>query len=312
MVMEKTILDKNRVAKRVKHVALTGFLRKNWKRDPRYLQQIISDCDVSGELGALPPQLRARVPKAHLSQVTAEFRAELEYFLMKNIFELGELDSDRVYDLKQIGNLFGTKCALTARGINVYGVNPWSGAVGYVCKLSFPEINAHYALKLYHINGPIWGERDHGAWFEVATAFAANKAEARDNNRVYMASLSNEPYLLSQWAGDKEDKIEARKNTNQIFVTTDKEDESRNRRGGRRIDWGETFLTDYGAMSYPARKVYRQIMACDQMAVKKSVDAARGAFVRRDIETAVRLADLTAFYDGNVAVEKFLDNFLQR
>ena len=310
--MEKTILDKNRVAKRVKHVALTGFLRKNWKRDPRYLQQIISDCDVSGELGALPPQLRARVPKAHLSQVTAEFRAELEYFLMKNIFELGELDSDRVYDLKQIGNLFGTKCALTARGINVYGVNPWSGAVGYVCKLSFPEINAHYALKLYHINGPIWGERDHGAWFEVATAFAANKAEARDNNRVYMASLSNEPYLLSQWAGDKEDKIEARKNTNQIFVTTDKEDESRNRRGGRRIDWGETFLTDYGAMSYPARKVYRQIMACDQMAVKKSVDAARGAFVRRDIETAVRLADLTAFYDGNVAVEKFLDNFLQR
>ncbi len=310
--MEKTILDKNRVAKRVKHVALTGFLRKNWKRDPRYLQQIISDCDVSGELGALPPQLRARVPKAHLPQVTAEFRAELEYFLMKNIFELGELDSDRVYDLKQIGNLFGTKCALTARGINVYGVNPWSGAVGYVCKLSFPEINAHYALKLYHINGPIWGERDHGAWFEVATAFAANKAEARDNNRVYMASLSNEPYLLSQWAGDKEDNIDARKNTNQIFVTTDKEDESRNRRGGRRIDWGETFLTDYGAMSYPARKVYRQIMACDQMAVKKSVDAARGAFVRRDIETAVRLADLTAFYDGNVAVEKFLDNFLQR
>lgn len=310
--MEKTILDKNRVAKRVKHVALTGFLRKNWKRDPRYLQQIISDCDVSGELGALPSQLRARVPKALLTQVTAEFRAELEYFLMKNIFELAELDSDRVYDLKQIGNLFGTKCELTARGINVYGVNPWSGAVGYVCKLSFPEINAHYALKLYHINGPIWGERDHGAWFEVATAFAANKAEARDNNRVYMASLSNEPYLLSQWAGDKEDKIEARKNTNQIFVTTDKEDESRNRRGGRRIDWGETFLTDYGAMSYPARKVYRQIMACDQMAVKKSVDAARGAFVRRDIETAVRLADLTAFYDGNVAVEKFLDNFLQR
>lgn len=310
--MEKTILDKNRGAKRVKHVALTGFLRKNWKRDPRYLQQIISDCDVSGELGALPPQLRARVPKAHLSQVTAEFRAELEYFLMKNIFELGELDSDRVYDLKQIGNLFGTKCALTARGINVYGVNPWGGAVGYVCKLSFPEINAHYALKLYHINGPIWVERDHGAWFEVATAFAANKAEARDNNRVYMASLSNEPYLLSQWAGDKEDKIDARKNTNQIFVTTDKEDESRNRRGGRRIDWGETFLTGYGAMSYPARKVYRQIMACDQMALKKSCDMARGAFARRDIETAVRLANLTAYYDGNVAVEKFLDNFLQR
>ena len=312
MVVEKTILDKNRVATRVKHVALTGYVRRNWNRNPQKLQQIISDCDVSGELGALPPQLRARVPKAHLSQVTAEFRAELEYFLMKNIFELGELDSDRVYDLKQIGNLFGTKCALTARGINVYGVNPWSGAVGYVCKLSFPEINAHYALKLYHINGPIWGERDHGAWFEVATAFAANKAEARDNNRVYMASLSNEPYLLSQWAGDKEDKIEVRKNTNQIFVTTDKEDESRNRRGGRRIDWGETFLTDYGAMSYPARKVYRQIMACDQMALKKSCDMARDGFAQKDLDNAMRLANLTAYYDGNVAVEKFLDNFLQR
>ena len=78
MVMEKTILDKNRVATRVKHVALTGYVRRNWNRNPQKLQQIISDCDVSGELGALPPQLRARVPKAHLSQVTAEFRAELE------------------------------------------------------------------------------------------------------------------------------------------------------------------------------------------------------------------------------------------
>lgn len=312
MVMEKTILDKNRVATRVKHVALTGFLRKNWKRDPRYVQQIISDCDVSTRLGELPPQLRERVDKTKISEVTDAFHVNLQNFLSENIWELDELPTDKVYDLPELGNLFNTKCELLARGYPAYGVNPWSGANGFVCKMSFPMINAHYALKLYYEDGRFIRCCDHGVWFEIPTALAAGRAEPRDNNRIYMAALTGGAYLLSHWGGDNEDKIAARKNENMIFVTSLDEDESRNRRGGRRIDWGETFLTDYGAMSYPARKVYRQIMACDQMALKKSCDMARGAFACRDIETAVRLADLTAFYDGNVAVEKFLDNFLQR
>ncbi len=294
-------------APRVAHRALTGYLRRNWTRNPNALRRIVYNTDVSPYLGALPPQLRARVPHNKIASVTAQFRENLENFLIANVVDLREMSRDRVYDLPQIGALFGTRCSLLARGINVYGVNPWSGLLGFVCKLSFPEINAHYALKLYYDNGMGVTHLRHGPWFEVATALAANKAEPRDNVPMYMASLKYEKYMLSEWAGDRDDGMDARNNKYKIFVTHTDEDESRNRRNGRRIDWGETYRTNYGALSYPARKLYRQIMQKDAGAVTQGLIKARNNFQRRDAQSALELAGLVAWYDDNSALAEFVD-----
>ena len=293
-------------APRVHHRALTGYLRRKWSRNPNELKRIVYNTDVSPYLGALPPQLRARVPREQIAWVTAEFRDKLEDFLIKNAPDLRVMDADKVYELPEIGDLFGLKCNLMARGINVYGVNPWSGLLGFVCKLSFPEIDAHYALKLYYDHIPEVTHYSHGPWFEVATGLAANRAESRDNVPMYMASLKYEKYLLSQWAGDKDDGVPQRINEHKIFCTRTEEDESRNRRGGRRIDWGETYLTNYGAMSYPARKIYRQVMNMDAAAVHRSIDGAKNSFQKRDVANALELAELVAWYDDNQPLSQFL------
>lgn len=293
-------------ASRPKHRALTGYLRRNWSRNPYVLKRIVYNTDVAPYLGALPPQLRACLPREQIASVTAQFRERLEGFLIDNIYDLREMDRDRLYELPEIGDLFGLKCTLVARGINVYGVNPWSGLLGFACKLSFPEIDAHYALKLYYDNIPEVSCFSHGPWFEVATALAANKSESRDNVPMYMASLKYEKYLLSQWAGDKDDGIPQRQNVNKIFFTRTAEDESRNRRGGRRIDWGETYLTNYGAMSYPARKIYRQALNMDENAVRNSIAKAKNNFQKQNVAQALEYAGLVAWYEDNWSLSRFL------
>ena len=304
--MDSLILDINAV--RPKHRALTGFLRRNRVSNPNTLKRIVYNTDVSPYLGALPPQLRARLSREQIASVTANFRECLENFLINNIIDLRKMESDHVYELPEIGNLFGLKCNLLARGINVYGVNPWSGLSGFVCKLSFPEINAHYALKLYYDNVPEVMHYRHGPWFEAATALAANKAESHDNVPMYMASLKYEMYLLSEWAGDKEDAVPQRENEYQIFYTRTDEDSSRNRRSGRRIDWGETYLTKYGGMSYFARKVYRQALNMDKDAVRNSIRNAKNNFQKRDVACAMEYAEIVAKYNNNCSLVQFLCN----
>lgn len=297
---------------RIKHRALTGFLRRNWSLNPYVLKRIVYNTDVSPYVGALPPELLKLLKSENIASVTAQFREILENFLIKNAFDLREMKSDCVYDIPELGSLFGQKCILSARGVNVYGVCPWAGACGVVSKLSFPDIDAHYALKIYFSDACEVMSSNHGAWFEVATALAANQAEPRDNVPMYMASLKYDKYMLSKWAGDCEDGIVQRENKNKIFFTKLDEDESRNRRGGRRIDWGETYKTNYGAMSYLARKFYRQIMACDMVAVKKSLVAARDGFTRKDLDNAMHLAELTAYNNDNVVVQNFINSAYQR
>ncbi len=306
------ILSTDINATRFKHVALTKFLKRNWERNPNVLKRILYNCDVSEYIGALPPQLRARVPREQIATVTAQFRENLENWLIRNSLDLRAMEADRVYELPEIGNLFNTKCTLLSRGINVYGVNPWSGLLGFVCKMSFPEIDAHYALKLYYDNLSIMVSYSHGPWFEVGTALAANKAEPRDNVPMYMASLKYEKYMLSQWAGDRDDGIDARENKNTIFVSRSDEDEARNRRKGRRIDWGETYLTNYGSLSYPARKLYRQIMNLDTGAVKKALAKVRNRQQRKDADAALELAGLVAWYDDMTPVSQFLMQFVSQ
>lgn len=267
---DKIILIKDKVRAGVKHSALTGFLRHNWTRSSTRLQQIIYNCNVEPYLGALPPELRKCVPYDKIAQITRQFRENLENFLIQNGFEIRDMDADRIYDISSLGKLFDTKCILETKGINVYGVNPWAGAVGFVCKLSFPEINAHYALKLFFDRPADWAVVHHGPWFEIPTAFAANHAQPRDNNPIYMASLKYDMYMITKWAGDVQDGIAGRDRNLTVFRTSVQENGVRNRRNGRMIDWGETFLSGYGHLSYRGRKLVRQILAGDEIAVENS------------------------------------------
>ena len=308
MLFSDKVLIKDINAPRFKHRALTGYLRRNWNRNPHVLKRIVYNTDVSPYIGALPPELRRQLVGKDIANVTAQFRENLEDFLINNAFDLRDMKSDCVYELPQLGNLFGQRCTLTARG----GVNPWVGACGVVCKLSFPQIDAHYALKIYFGGASEFMNFSHGAWFEVATALAANKAEPRDTTPMYMASLKYDMYMLSKWAGDADDGIAPRENKNMIFFTKPDEDEARNRRGGRRIDWGETFKTNYGDMSYPARKLYRQLMNMDSRAVQKSLATAQDKITQRDFAYAMKLAELIAWYDDNTRLHDFVINIKQR
>lgn len=283
---DKIILVKDKVKAGVKHSALTGFLRRNWTSSTIRLQQIVYNCNVSPYLGALPPELRKCVSHDKIGQVTQQFRENLENFLIQNVFEIRDMDADKIYEIPALGDLFNTKCVLETKGINVYGVNPWAGAVGFVCKLSFPEINAHYALKLFFDRPADWATVHHGPWFEISTAFAANHAQPRDNNPIYMASLKYDKYMLSKWAGDVQDGIAGRYKDLSVFKTSVQENGVRNRRNGRMIDWGETFLSGYGRLSYAGRKLVRQILAGDEIAVENSWKRAVTDFDKEQMKIA--------------------------
>jgi len=244
------------VERRVPHIPLTHFLRKNWCRHPGMLKAILSKCSVEPYLGALPPELRARAPQENLAETTYQFRMILEDFLIANIDEMRAAQDGPIYNLAEIGHLFDTKCYLEMGAVNFAGYRIWSGLYGMVGRMVFPEINSQYALKLFDNRMDFGG--DHGAMYEVPTAFAAAHAEPRDNARVYMASLIYEPYLMSRWEGDVIDG-RVRENKNEIFVTSSHENAKRNYRKGRRIDFGETYRTLYGRASYRVRKMYRKI-----------------------------------------------------
>lgn len=291
------------------HRALTGWVRHNTNRGIQWdVAKIRNQCDVAPYLGALPPELRARVPAEQMDVVTNQFRMILEDFLISKSRELADMQQDMQYEIPELGKLFGTRCVLQSRGINAYGVNPWAGAVGYVCKLSFPEIGADYALKLYYPTALI-DDVNHGAMFEIPTAFAAKRAEPRDNNDVYMASLMYEKYMLSAWGGDGIDNVPLRQNKYKIFRTSFEENESRNWRGGRRIDWGETYKTPYGRLTYHGRKFYRQIMGRNTDAAKKMYQGAKDNLTRRDLDLALKVADNDACDTENLPVRMFLRDF---
>ncbi|MDE6481497.1 MAG: hypothetical protein K2L25_01605 [Alphaproteobacteria bacterium] len=269
MESNKTVLSS--IEFRPKHRALTKLMRCNWERGPMWWQAILSKCTVAPYLGALPPELRARVTKEQLSAVTHQFRMILEDFLIANIHDIQKSSEGGFYYIDDIGKLFGTQCTLEFPPISYFGYRMWSGRFGMVGKISFPELGGYYALKLFYklIDSEYCGA--HGVEYEIPTAFAAAHAEPRDNSRVYMASLIYEPYLLSRWEGDVAGAC-ARENENEIFVTAPYEEQSRNYRHGRRIDYGETYRTAYGAASYRVRKMCRTIM---NAAKRNDVDSLR-------------------------------------
>ena len=244
---------------RHKHAALTKFVRRNWLHKTASLKTVLDDCDVSAFVGALPSGLRNRLqPGADVADATCKFHNILKEFLDANISSIFLNQCSRCFWLPKMYNLFGTECVLHARPDDIPGARPWRGSCGTVLKVSFPKIDADYALKVFFD----WAEffEGHGPWFEVATAFAANHAEPAVNCPVHMASLRGNMYMLSDWGGDCRDNIPVKQKKYKIFETEEQECRLCNMRHGRMIDWGCTRPTDYGMEKYPVRKIYRTML----------------------------------------------------
>jgi len=284
-----------------KHSSLTHFMRRNC--DPNMVASILARCDVSPRVGCLPPQLVPLVRPQNRANVTNAFGLCLENFFVNNIDTIRDLKSDMVFSVPDISALFSTECVIASRGVSVFGVCPWSGGFGVVCKVSFPKIHAEYALKYFLESG--W-HKGHGAVFEISTAFAANHAEPRDNCPIYMASLNPGcEFMLSQWAGDVNDGI-VRDNKYGIYSTSDDERHPRNWRGGRRIDYGETYQTDYGKMSYSERKLFRKILRAADMGYDSEFEymynIARHKRDRECLDHVMQMAQTAAFMNDQYKI----------
>ncbi|MDE6250327.1 MAG: hypothetical protein K2M34_01695 [Alphaproteobacteria bacterium] len=293
-----------------KHSSLTHFMRRNC--DPKMVIHILTSCDVSPRVGCLPPQLVPLVRPENRAYVTDEFGKCLEQFFIDNKKNFVDLDSDITFSAPDISALFNTECVILARGVNIMGVSPWSGGFGVVCKLSFPAIHTDYALK-YFLKSSF--RNGHGAHFEIPTAFAANHAEPCNNCPVYMASLKpGREFMLSLWGGDKIDGM-VRENKHVLYSSSDEEDEERNYRAGRRIDYGETYQTDYGRMPYRVRKMFRKVLHAANMGYDCEIEYmyhdARNNRDMRNLDRAVKLAWFTTFMNDQYSAMNVIERCMK-
>lgn len=239
-----------------KHVSLTHFIRRHYLLIR--FHKIIQKCDVSTDLGALPPQLCSLIPV----NMRATAKNLLVYYLIKfwqdNEIKIRTSTENMEIDMPDVSALFNTKCQMKTSAILPIGYSLWSGGFGVVCQMSCPEIDAKYAVK-YFLAWRAYSYDVHGPYHEIPTAFAACHAEKKHNCRVYMASLNAiVPFMMSHWGGDVNDGL-IKINKNEIFVTAPTEVKPCNMRNGQRIDFGDTRRTLYGATSYRLRKLYRQM-----------------------------------------------------
>ena len=249
-----------RTFERPKHSALTKYIRRHGVRDnyTRDLKKILSDCDVNPHVGFLPPELRKLVKKEDIALITDQFFDRLDFLVVDKYNEFIHRTEMKYY-LTEIGELFNTLCVLetyTRMPNFSHCYREWGGAVGDVYKLTFPEIHAEYALKIY--KSEVYGYRGHGAKYEIPVAFCANKSEPKHNNPVYMANLFGQQYMLSKWAGEDMSDVPEDKPTS-VYQTTYQEQRGENYRNKKRIDFGETYKTDYGQLSYNGRKMFRKM-----------------------------------------------------
>ncbi|MBD5400805.1 hypothetical protein HDR61_03630 [bacterium] len=277
--------------KKFKYTSLTHLLRHDtWLTLPR-LQYILENFNVSPDLGGLPPELCGRIAPQDRADVTAAFHLNIAEFISENRREL--LSHKTVFSMQWNGlsALFGTPCVVECRNrAPDPDSEPWRGAIATVCRISFPEIGASYALKVFRMDKY---NAAHGPWYEIPAAFAAYRAECKDNNPLYMASLGSVKYMLSSWAGEEKDVGNAvRENRYEIFTTLGPEMHGGNWRGGRRIDYGRTYRTLYGAASYRARKLYRKMedAAANPEQLASLVENASTQFGKADIDAAMHLA----------------------
>lgn len=297
---------------KIKHSSVIKMMRR--KFSPNMVMNIITRFDMSPRVGCLPPQLVPLVPRENRANVTNAFGQCLEQFLLDNKQKIINLTTDTTFDVPDISALFNTQCVIHARGFNVYGVSPWAGCYGIVCKVSFPTIKAEYALKFFVIK-----DRDNNPLLEISAAFGANHAEPRHNCPIYMASLnSGNEFMLSQWAGDVADgKI--RENKYEIYYTNEDEMKRRNLRNGRRIDYGETLQTDYGRASFRVRKMFRKVMHAANMGYDAEIEymyqTAKDDNERKNLVKAMKLAWFITFMDDKYramdVIERNMNQYLR-
>lgn len=306
-------LFSDRVVKQecVKHSALTKFIKRKWASKATSLQSILSECQVSKCLGSLPKELRENLPAdTDITQATIKFHTMLVTFIRyygKAILD-GKLDG--YYVFYETIDMYGSECVFESKKRNERGFSQWQGSIGVVVKVSLPQINVSYALKIFFDWANIFA--GHGPWNEIATAFAANKAESRNNCPVYMASLGNVKYMLSQWGGDFCGSVAVKQNKYKIFETEETERRLSNYRKGRLIDWGGTRPTDYGLEKYPVRKIYRTMLYAaehgDENLMRMVCLAnTKNICLRQNLDRAVDLLFVDLFCEESPLVQCALD-----
>ena len=276
----------------VKHTHMT----KLFKRCGAYVYdayKIFLNCDISKYVGSLPPELINLIPKESIAHITKQMCKELESLVMDFEYEL-EKRSKEIYELDSVGELFNTKCVLQTydkSDIRCYYNNKicgWFGVCANVYKISFPEINAHYALKIFKGFESI---RGHGVQYEIPTAFCANNCEPEKNARIYLGVLFGGQCMLSKWIDAKEnDELpDVFVNDTAIYQTTYQEVRPDNFKAGKRIDFGGTYKTEYGSMSYNCRKLFRKfkLMTPEQIEILKR--KAKNKFDKYEFEKAYNL-----------------------
>ena len=264
------------------HSALTKFMKRKWSAGMgEQVKHILERCDVSPYVGQLPPQLCALVNRRGIKTVTHVFRVALHRFLTYSKSEIRAAKSGQKFQIPGMERYFG-KCELE---IEYYSTTEYYT----LCKLSFPEHNLHYSLKLFNVPVPEYNQSIRGKFVEVANAFAASYGEPKDNSAVYMASLAGRAsYLLPEYTDEKNISSVRWTNKYKIFGT--------HRSlgafcGGRRIDYLGSHKTQYGKLSYPERKMYRKIInafqADDSNAMQDMRDKSKNMIYQRQLEKAI-------------------------
>ena len=267
---------------RIDHTSLTKLVKRYGVEllDSYDLRDVFLKTDVLNFVGGLPPELCKFVEKDKRTEVTKRMFEILDFLVIDKGEELSKRN-EMVYELKDLGNLFHTKCILeTAILLPMHEIayREMGGISGDVYKLSFPEWNISYALKVFKIRVNEYDARSvgHGGLFEIMTAFCANKSEPKKNNPIYMADLYGESFMLSKWQEEKLHKpldimdilfMGAEDCT--VYQTVHNEVREDNYINGKRIDFGETYKTEYGNLSYNGRKIFRKIRNMELPEIKE-------------------------------------------
>lgn len=276
----------------IKHTHLT----KLFKKRGAYVYdayKIFLNCDISKYVGCLPPELLRLVPKDSVAHITRLMCSELESLVLDYDCDL-EKRAQQIYQLDSLGDLFNTKCVLQTYdekdpySANNTGTRGWFGVVANVYKISFPEINANYALKIFKSYECI---RGHGVQHEIPTAFCANKCEPNKNAPIYLGVLFGGQCMLCKWIDSKSkpESIDIFADDTSIYQTTYQESRPDNFKNGKRIDFGGTYKTKYGCLSYRARKLFRKFYNMTPTEIENACNKTMNNFEKYEFQKAYEL-----------------------
>ena len=101
-----------------------------------------------------------------------------------------------------------------------------------------------------------------------------------------------------------------RDNKNELFTTSERENQARNFAQGRRIDYGQTYRTMYGGASYRVRKLARIIWplaaARDVRAIRDLFAQNKNMILRRELNRAMEIVCISAYMQSETKIQQFL------